>query len=121
MHRTIDELCEEGRVAVAVHGPSLVSDYGGFPRTLETFVSHAGGECCVLLEVSALETDQPGQPWRHFEFTSTVLEEVETCAVVAPAADHEFVQKVAELLLPEAIVRLFDADQRDAAVAWLSA
>lgn len=121
MHQTIDELCGEGRVAVAVHGPSLVADYGGFPRTLETFVSHAGGECCVLLEVSGLETDDPGRPWRHFEFTSTVLEEVETCAVVAPEGDHEFVLKVAELLLPEAMVRMFGADQRDAALAWLSA
>lgn len=119
MHETIEELCEEGRVAVAVHGPSLVQDYGGFPRTLETFVSHAGGEVSVLLVVSELETDDPGQPWRTFEFTSSVLEEVDSCAVVAPAAHHEFLLKVSELLLPEAMVRLFDADQQQAALDYL--
>ena len=121
MHETIDALCDEGLLAVRVDGPELVAQYSGFPRTLETFVSHAGEPSNVLLEVTALATDDPGQPWRSFEFTSTLLETVDACAVVGEQEHRDFLVRVAELLLAEATVRFFPEGHRDGALDWLRA
>ncbi|WP_419191637.1 STAS/SEC14 domain-containing protein [Engelhardtia mirabilis] len=121
MHETLDELCDEGLLAVRVDGAQLIGDYSRFPRTLETLVSHAGDPAAVLLEVTALGTDEPGQPWRSFEFTSQLLETVEACAVVGEERHREFLVRVGEMLLTEAVVRFFPEGRRDAALDWLRA
>ena len=118
MHEVLQELAAEGLLGVAVDGPRLVAEYSGFPRTLETFVSHAGEPRPLLLEVSPLGDGDPGRPWRDFEFVSPLLDGVETCAVVGRERDLAWLVQVAERLLPEAVVKAFDT--REAAVAWLT-
>jgi len=117
VHRPLDELAPEGLVGLAVDGPELLRDYTAFPRNLETLVSHAGEGAPVLLDVSPLGVADPGRPWREFEFVSATLASVETCAVVGEAEHRQWLVRLAEQLLPEALVRAF-AD-RESALAWL--
>jgi hypothetical protein len=116
-----EALSDEGRLVLLADGPAVLAQYSSFPRALETYVAHARGVSTLLLEFTPLGTAHPGRPWRDFDFLSTLLEQVQSLAVVGEERSREFLVELCSLLCTEAVVRFFPVERRQGALDWLAA